>query len=313
MKHVLSVAALWLVVGAGCGSDGLDLGNNGNGGTAGAAGSGSVTPVGNGQCTSETVSTTDGTSACEPPAMAGEHCSRSGVTTLNGCLTEANCSQGQTCDKSANTRDIENNATGVCRAPRTQSCSPVAGGGGAGGTGGTPGGGGSGDGNSGLDCLTGVGEATAECGAFTDCMTKSCNAQLTKAFGAGYASGQTGGDCQAYYQCVQQNNCVDEGDACAAQASSTCQSDLKAIGACLQASCASQQEACDESLTTEGPGGAGGGPPATQYCKDLVPCCQQISDDFERNECASRAGSNIEAVCESALLEYKAKNACVVD
>src|SRR5262245_58313586 len=95
----------------------------------------------NHECHEPAVSKTDGTTACEPECMANEHCSQTGVTCSNGCLTEANCPEGQTCDMSGGTNDAEGRPTGVCRPP-TPCPEPTTGSQSGGGGSGTTGGGG---------------------------------------------------------------------------------------------------------------------------------------------------------------------------
>src|SRR5262249_11219160 len=151
---------------------------------------------------------------------------------------------------------------------------------------------------------------TAECQQVTTCLMNACDAPLKQAFGAGYATGEVGGDCVAWYTCVANGGCTQAaGQSCISQATPTCQSELQAVQNCVGGSCAAEKQACINSLSMSASVSAstGGG----TACMSLVACCQQLPQGSpEQQQCAGEASSNIDAICQSVLMEYQAQNLC---
>lgn len=266
-----------------CGSDDSSSSPGGAGGSGNPGGGG--TPVGNGLCTNEKVSVTAGDSACEPHADAGSHCSTSGVTVLDGCVSEANCPQGQTCDTSAGTKDIEGTPTGVCRDPKTFACSP------AGGSGGTSGGtGGSGSGS----CdPTSSGDPTCDA-----CVKSKCAAQAT----------QAESDCAAFFTCWAATGCTTAGEqTCTAQLTQACATSGQAANTCEEQNCATE---CGAAVGDDVSGGDDTSGTDPQACSKLVTCCQGLMDESDQMFCASIASSNFAESCQMQLTQYQAENKC---
>jgi hypothetical protein len=304
-----------------CGNaDSTDSGGTGaSGGSTGAGGSGQVCYDPNMQR-----STSDGTSACEPTCTAGQHCTTGGVNCLNGCLTAANCASGQVCDMSANTTDLEQRPTGICRAPTQITC-PTTNNGGSGGTSTTGGAGGTsttggagGTTQAGVSCLLNAGPSAA-CGTYQQCVETKCDSQLQTALGATYKSGSIGGACKDFVSCVSAQGCSSSAEqTCVATATQDCKNAFGLVGTCIDQSCGAEQQACEGGTNGmggmgqggNGNGGAGGGIPDFMACTNLFTCCSQLDDQNEQQKCfATASGTDTEA-CTTRLSGYKAAGTC---
>ncbi len=263
---------------------------------------------GNG-CTTPTTSKTDGSTACEPQCEANEHCSTSGVTCIDGCTSTANCGEGEYCDMTAATHDLEGTSTGLCRTPPV--CTTTTTSTNDSGTGTTT----TTVTGSVTSCISGAGTMsapTSACTSLQNCVETSCDTQFKVALGDDWASGTVGGDCEAFYACDAANGCSDTAEqGCSSSLTASCTTALTNVTSCIESSCSSQESACEASL--------GGGVSITidagttapsSACTSLVACCRAITDSADQEECASIAGSNDSTACQDGLNMFEASNEC---
>jgi hypothetical protein len=151
---------------------------------------------------------------------------------------------------------------------------------------------------------------------YSSCVESKCATQYKKCFGDGYQSGQTGGVCGTYLDCVGK-----AADPCKSGCtpSSECQSceSTDIAGCVVSAGCT--LPTCTVMTGTSGSGtgtggrsgGSGGsttggaGAAAAGTCKDVTACCAKISDANTKMACQQVASSGSDQVCAAALPSLK--------
>ncbi len=165
---------------------------------------------------------------------------------------------------------------------------------------------GGGTGGGGGTCLIGSLSAGPACDS---CMKSKCDAELSDAFGSGYASGNlAGGKCPTYGACVGKCPCGDTGCliGCGAP-DATCTTATDAINTCEHQSCAS---ACT-STGTGGSGGSGGSggngtvavacsAPAKNFC--IIQTTLASDASMAQQACTNDGGTVVDA-CPTANLD----------
>lgn len=149
--------------------------------------------------------------------------------------------------------------------------------------------------------------------AYNTCIENKCSSSYKMCFGDGYKSGQFGGVCASYLDCVSKapdpckNSCaLPTGD---------CQTCLisKIVACTTSAGCTPPQcsftGASGSGTGSSGrSGGTAGTSAASGTCNDLNACCAKITDANLKSACEqaySAAKSSGDAVCSAALQSLK--------
>jgi hypothetical protein len=140
--------------------------------------------------------------------------------------------------------------------------------------------------------------------ACTSCTESNCGAELSKAFGSGYASGNvSGGTCSSYVSCIAACACNDTSCVLACKPSADCQTDIQAQVTCEGQKCSSQ---CGGGTGDDGggsivvgsdDGSTGTGGPTGACFTSAVGVC--IGGGLTASEC-SQAGGTTMSKCPAA-------------
>jgi hypothetical protein len=149
---------------------------------------------------------------------------------------------------------------------------------------------------------------------YSACLESKCATQYKKCFGDNYQSGQTGGVCGTYLDCVGK-----AADPCHSSCtpSSECQSceSTDIAGCTASAGCALPM--CTVKTGASGTGGSGksggsagsgagtAGAAAAGTCKDVSACCAKVTDANLKSACQTVASMANEALCAGTLPSLK--------
>ena len=172
-----------------------------------------------------------------------------------------------------------------------------------------------GDDDSGSGGNTGGGAGNGAAGSALDaacvsCLQGNCNAEVTKAYGSAWATGNmSGGTCGPMYTCMQ--NCGNDLGCmqtnCASLATAECNTDGTAAEDCMTAHCNTQ---CNGSAGAGGSAGSAGSSSSGGDCTTLAACCTTLPTEDAKSGCAAVAQGGETATCSQLITSLQQAGYC---